>query len=51
MNVFWVSEDKLEGELTPKKEKTYLEASTIFCDDVVGILAESARYIPPLQNH
>jgi hypothetical protein len=30
MNVFWVSEGKPEGELTPKKEKAYLEANTIF---------------------
>jgi hypothetical protein len=29
-NVFWVSEGKPEGELTPKKEKAYLEANTIF---------------------
>jgi hypothetical protein len=30
MNVFWVSEDKPEGELTPEKEKAYSEANTIF---------------------
>jgi hypothetical protein len=35
LNVFWVSKGKLEGELTPEKEKAYSEANTIFlwCDD------------------
>jgi hypothetical protein len=41
MNVFWVSEGKPEGKLTPKKEKAYLEANTIFYDVMVGVLAES----------
>jgi hypothetical protein len=50
MNVFWVSEGKPEGELSPEKEKEYSEANTIFCGAVVGVLAETARYIPPLQN-
>jgi hypothetical protein len=40
MNVFWLFEGRLEGELTPEKEKEYLEANTIFCDTVVGVLAE-----------
>jgi hypothetical protein len=30
INVFWVSEGKPEGELTPEKEKEYSEANTIF---------------------
>jgi hypothetical protein len=50
MNVFWVSEGKPEGELSPEKEKEYSEANTIFCGVVVSVLADSARYIPPLQN-
>jgi hypothetical protein len=41
MNVFWVSEGKPEGKLTPKKEKAYLEANTIFCGVIVRVLAES----------
>jgi hypothetical protein len=43
MNVFWVSEDKPEGELTPEKEKAYLEANTIFCGAVVGVLVETLQ--------
>jgi hypothetical protein len=43
MNVFWVSEGKSEGELTPKKEKDYSEANTIFCGDVIGVLVESLQ--------
>jgi hypothetical protein len=43
MNVFWVSEGKPEGELTPEKEKEYSEVNTIFCGAVVGVLAETAR--------
>jgi hypothetical protein len=43
MNVFWVSEGKPEGELTPEKEKTYSEANTIFCGEVVGVLAETLK--------
>jgi hypothetical protein len=41
MNVFWVSEGKTEGELTPEKEKEYSEGNTIFCGAVVGVLAET----------
>jgi hypothetical protein len=43
MNVFWVSEDKPKGELTPEKEKEYSEANTIFCGPVVGVLAEALQ--------
>jgi hypothetical protein len=43
MNVFWLFEGRLEGELTPEKEKEYLEANTIFCDTVVGVLAETLQ--------
>jgi hypothetical protein len=50
MNMFWVSEGKPEGELSPKKEKKYSEANTIFCGAMVGVLAKTARYIPLLQN-
>jgi hypothetical protein len=41
INVFWVSEGKPEGELTPEKEKAYSEANTIFCGAVVEVLAET----------
>jgi hypothetical protein len=43
MNVFWVSEDKLEGELTPGKEKKYLEVNTIFCGAVVRVPTETLQ--------
>jgi hypothetical protein len=43
INVFWVSMGKLEGELTPEKEKAYSEANTIFFGAVVGVLAESLQ--------
>jgi hypothetical protein len=43
MNVFWVSEGKPEGELSPEKEKEYSEAITIFCGAVVGVLAETLQ--------
>jgi hypothetical protein len=43
MNVFWVSEDKPKGELTPEKEKEYSKANTIFCGPVVGVLAEALQ--------
>jgi hypothetical protein len=43
MNVFWVSKDKAEGELTPEKEKEYSEANTIFCGMMVGVLAETLQ--------
>jgi hypothetical protein len=39
----WVSEGKPEGELTPEKEKKYLEVNTIFCGAVVGVLAETLQ--------
>jgi hypothetical protein len=42
-NMFWVSEGKPEGELTPEKEKEYSEANTIFCGMVVGVLVESLQ--------
>jgi hypothetical protein len=38
MNVFWVSDDKFEEELTHEKEMTYSKANTIFCDVVVEVL-------------
>jgi hypothetical protein len=41
MNVFWVSEGKPTGELTHEKEKKYSKLNTIFCDAVVGVLAEN----------
>jgi hypothetical protein len=50
MNVFWVSEDKPEGEFTPEKKKEYSEANTIFCGVVDGVLTETARYVPLLQK-
>jgi hypothetical protein len=43
MNVLWVSEGKLEGELTPEKKKEYSKANTIFCGAVVRILAETLQ--------
>jgi hypothetical protein len=43
MNVFWVSEGKPKGELTPEKEKAYSEANTIFCGAVVGVLIETLQ--------
>jgi hypothetical protein len=43
MNVFWVSEGKPEGELSPEKEKEYSEANTIFCGAIVGVLAETLQ--------
>jgi hypothetical protein len=43
MNVFWVSKGKPEGELSPEKEKEYLEANTLFCGAVVGVLAETLQ--------
>jgi hypothetical protein len=43
MNVFWVSEGKPEGELSPEKEKEYLKANTIFCRAVVGVHAETLQ--------
>jgi hypothetical protein len=50
MNVFWMSEGKPEGELSPEKEKEYSKYNTIFCGAVVRVLAETVRYIPPLQT-
>jgi hypothetical protein len=43
MNVFWVSEDKPEGELSPEKEKEHSKANIIFCGAVVGVLAETLQ--------
>jgi hypothetical protein len=43
MNLLWVSDGKLEGELTPEKEKAYLEANTIFYGAMVGALIESLQ--------
>jgi hypothetical protein len=43
MNMFWVSEGKPEGELSPEKEKEYSEANTIFCGAVVGVFAETLQ--------
>jgi hypothetical protein len=43
MNVFWVSEGKPEGKFTLENEKEYLEANTIFCDVVVGVLVETLQ--------
>jgi hypothetical protein len=43
MNMFWVSEGKPEGELTPKQEKAYSEANTIFYGAMVGVLAETLQ--------
>jgi hypothetical protein len=43
MNVFWVSEGRHEGEITPEKEKAYSEANTIFCGAVVGVLVETLQ--------
>jgi hypothetical protein len=43
MNVFWVSEGKHEGELSPENEKEYSEANTIFCGEMVEVLAETLQ--------
>jgi hypothetical protein len=43
MNMFWVSEGKPEGELTPEKEKAYSEANTIFCGALVGVLVDTLQ--------
>jgi hypothetical protein len=43
MNVFWVSEGKPEGELSPEKEKEYSKGNTIFCGAVVEVLAETLQ--------
>jgi hypothetical protein len=43
MNVFWVSEGKPKGKLSPEKEKEYSEANTIFYGVVVGVLAETLQ--------
>ena len=40
MNVFWVSEGKPDGVLTPDKEKEYSEANTLFLDVVISINVE-----------
>jgi hypothetical protein len=41
MNVFWVSEGKPKGELSPEKETKYFKANTIFCGVMVGVPAET----------
>jgi hypothetical protein len=41
MNVFYVSEGKHKGELTPENEKEYVEANTIFCSTVIEVLAKT----------
>jgi hypothetical protein len=41
MNMFWVSEGKPEGELSPEKEKEYSEANTIFWGAVVRVPVET----------
>jgi hypothetical protein len=43
MNVFWVSEGKPEGELSPEKEKEYSKGNTIFCGAVVDVHAETLQ--------
>jgi hypothetical protein len=43
MNMFWVSEGKPEGELSPEKEKEYSKANTIFCGAMVGVLTETLQ--------
>jgi hypothetical protein len=43
INVFYVSEGKPEGELSPKKKKEDSEANTIFCGVVVGVLVETLQ--------
>jgi hypothetical protein len=43
MNVFWVSEGKPEGELSPEKEKEYSKANTIFCGAMVRVLTETLQ--------
>jgi hypothetical protein len=43
MNVFWVSEGKPDGKLSPEKEKEYSEANTIFCGAVVGVPAKTLQ--------
>jgi hypothetical protein len=43
MNVFWVSEGKPEGELSPEKEKEYSEANTIFWGAVVRVPVETLQ--------
>jgi hypothetical protein len=50
MNMLCVSKGKPEGEFTSEKEKEYSEADTIFCGVVVGVLVDSARYVPLLKN-
>jgi hypothetical protein len=43
MNVFWVSEGKPKGELSPEKEKEYSKANTIFCGALVVVLVETLQ--------
>jgi hypothetical protein len=39
MGVFWFSNGKPEGQLTPQQEKEYEEVNTIFVGVVIGALA------------
>jgi hypothetical protein len=40
MGVFWVSNGKLEGQLTAEHEKAYEEANTLFVCVVIGALTD-----------
>jgi hypothetical protein len=40
MGVFWVSNDKAEGQLTIEHGKPYEEANTLFVGVVIGVLAD-----------
>jgi hypothetical protein len=40
MGVFWVSNDKLKGQLTAEQEKSYEETNTLFVGAVIGTLAD-----------
>jgi cobalamin-dependent methionine synthase I len=40
MGVFCVSNGKSESQLTPKQEKSYEKANTLFVDAVIGALAD-----------
>jgi hypothetical protein len=40
MGMFWVSNGKHEGQLTPEQEKTYEEANTLFAGVVIGALVD-----------
>jgi hypothetical protein len=40
MGVFWVSNDKPEGQLTTEQEKVYEEANTLFVSAIIGSVAD-----------